>query len=170
MPNTSSLKAPKKEQAGNFIDHLVEDHKHIMSLFNKFEAADAKKQKQKIAHQILTELMIHMQIEEEILYAAMREMGPESIGVMMNEAEEEHHVAKGLMKEIEQYGSEDGHYDAKVVILREVMEHHFQEEEGDGGIFKKAKRLTGIKGITERLASRKKELSHQYNLKKFTEL
>ncbi len=162
MPAAPALRSPKKQKTVTFVDILMEDHRLVKAMFKRFEDTDVKKQKQKIAHEILRALKIHTQVEEEIVYPAVRTLGGEPVKHMMDEADEEHHVAKGLMEEIKNYGSEDGHYDAKVTVLGEIIEHHAGEEEEPGGMFSRAKKLSGIDGITRHLISRKKELSHQY--------
>jgi hypothetical protein len=152
----------KKKKTPTFVDLLHEDHEKVKGLFKEFEEAESKKTKQRLAHEIMTELKIHTQIEEEIVYPALREGGVEE--EMMNEADEEHHVAKNIIKELENYGSEDGHYDAKVKVLGELVEHHIEEEEKD--MFKQAKKVDDVEDVTSRMAARKKELQHQFGLKK----
>jgi hemerythrin-like domain-containing protein len=49
----------------------------------------------------------------------------------IREADEEHHVAKLLIAEISKMKPEDEQYDAKVTVLKENIEHHVEEEEGE---------------------------------------
>ncbi len=48
---------------------------------------------------------------------------------MMNEADEEHHVAKILIAELEEMDGSESHYDAKFTVLAENVRHHIKEEE-----------------------------------------
>src|SRR5688572_5796599 len=107
MSKTATQKAPKKASKHHeqtFVDVLHEDHERVKALFKKFEETDNKKQKQKIVHEVIAELKVHAQVEEEVVYPALREVVEEDL---MNEADEEHHVAKVLIAELENYGSED---------------------------------------------------------------
>ena len=57
MSKTMTQKAPKKKaHAETFVDVLHADHERVKALFKKFEETEGKKQKQKIVHEVLTEL------------------------------------------------------------------------------------------------------------------
>ena len=58
---------------------------------------------------------------------------------MMNEADEEHHVAKILIAELESMNGSEDHYDAKFTVLSENVRHHIKEEESE--MLPKAKAL-----------------------------
>jgi hypothetical protein len=49
----------------------------------------------------------------------------------MNEADEEHHVAKVLIAELEDMDGRGDHYDAKFTVLAENVRHHIKEEESE---------------------------------------
>ncbi len=67
-------------------------------LFDLFKAAKSRPAKIKIVRAALTELKVHATIEEELFYPAVRKpIGKE----IMNEADEEHHVAKLLIAELD---------------------------------------------------------------------
>ena len=85
---------------------LKEDHARVKELFDQFEKAKSRPAKLKIVRAALTELKVHAAIEEELFYPAVRKpIGKE----VMNEADEEHHVAKLLIAELDTMdGSETG--------------------------------------------------------------
>lgn len=140
----------KKE---TYVDILEADHKRVKALFKKFENAQRSKAKQSIVRMILEELRVHAKAEETVVYPELRKVMEED---MMDEADIEHHVAKGLMQELSTMKPADDHYDAKVIVLGEIIDHHVEEEEND--IFPKA-RKTDVEGITARLIAKKKELT-----------
>src|SRR5512140_3720910 len=107
---------------------LKKDHSIVKDLFDKFEKAEGRSAKTKIVKQALTELKVHATIEEEIFYPAVRKAVGKDI---MNEADEEHHVAKVLIAELEEMGGQETHYDAKFAVLAENVRHHIKEEEGE---------------------------------------
>ena len=55
----------------------------MLELFDKFQSASRKDQKQKLADQICTELTIHTMIEEEIFYPSIREAQGEEADASM---------------------------------------------------------------------------------------
>ena len=116
---------------------LKKDHETVKELFDKFEKAGGRPAKVKIVEQALVELKIHAAIEEEIFYPAVRKPVGKDI---MNEADEEHHVAKVLIAELEGMNGREDHYDAKFTVLSENVRHHIKEEENE--VFPKAKDAT----------------------------
>ncbi len=112
---------------------LKKDHDTVKDLFDKFEKAEGRPAKKKIVTQALTELKIHAALEEEIFYPAVRKPVGNDI---MNEADEEHHVAKVLIAELEEMDGHEDHYDAKFTVLAENVRHHIKEEENE--VFPKA--------------------------------
>src|ERR1700737_3466359 len=115
---------------------LKKDHDTVKDLFDKFEKAEGRPAKKKIVNQALEELKVHAAIEEELFYPAVRKPVGKDI---MNEADEEHHVAKVLIAELEGMDGREDHYDAKFTVLAENVRHHIKEEENE--MFPKARSL-----------------------------
>jgi len=133
---------------------LKKDHETVKDLFDEFEKANGRQAKTKIVKQAITELKVHAAIEEEIFYPAVRKHIVKDI---MNEADEEHHVAKVLIAELEQIGNQDDHYDAKFTVLAENVRHHIKEEEGE--LFPKVKALDlKFEQMAQDMAARKEQL------------
>jgi hemerythrin-like domain-containing protein len=107
---------------------LKEDHVRIKELFDQVKKAPSRLEKVKIARAVLAELKAHTAVEEEIFYPAVRAaIGPD----IMNEADEEHHVAKVLTAELDLMAGSESHFDAKFHVLTESVRHHINEEEGE---------------------------------------
>lgn len=116
-----------KSKTMNAVALIKADHKKVKALFSEFEKTEEMEEKIRIAHEAIKELKIHAIIEEDIFYPAVRqEIGDEEL---MNEAEEEHRVAKTLIKELEKADSSDEHFEAKFTVLAENVRHHIKEEE-----------------------------------------
>jgi len=127
FPLDSSLIFPGRVP-GDAIDVLIKDHDVIKGLFEQFEKATSAAARKKIAARALTELKLHAAIEEEIFYPAVRKAVGSDI---MNEADEEHHVAHLLIAELEAMHGRGDHYDAKFTVLAESVRHHIKEEENE---------------------------------------
>jgi hypothetical protein len=124
----NSLFSSSSKDSKNAIDLLKADHEKVKDLFDQFEEAEDRRTRKTIVRHAVEELSIHATLEEEIFYPAVRkelEDGEE----MMNEADEEHHVAKVLIAELEEMDGTESHYDAKFSVLAENVRHHIKEEE-----------------------------------------
>lgn len=145
--------APKSDPATRL---LMQDHRAVEKLFAQYEKAkedDAKKQA--IYEQIHMELAVHMQIEEEIFYPASRPHVDEQDTV--NEAVVEHASARDLMAQLKKMKPSDEMYDAKVTVLKEMIEHHVEEEEKE--YFPECRKSDmDLKAVGEQLKARKEEL------------
>jgi hypothetical protein len=133
---------------------LMKDHDRVKDLFDRFEKAGAAGDKEKIIGEAVTELKIHAVIEEEIFYPAVRKQVGKDL---MNEADEEHHVARVLIAELDVKGRRDDHREAKFTVLAESVRHHIKEEEGE--MLPKAKGLKiDFEALGRQMLARKKEL------------
>jgi hypothetical protein len=133
---------------------LKKDHDTVKELFDQFEKSEGRRARKKIVDQALTELKVHAAIEEEIFYPAVRKPVGKDI---MNEADEEHHVAKVLIAELESMDGQEDHYDAKFMVLAENVRHHIKEEEGE--MFGKVKDTAiDFEALSKEMLRRKKTL------------
>src|SRR5690242_9718151 len=97
---------------------LKADHKTVEALFRRFEQASrtAKKLKRSLVDRIVRELAVHSVIEEQVLYPAARAKA-EQLNDTVLQSLEEHHVAKWLLKELEDLPPEAERFEAKVKVL-----------------------------------------------------
>jgi hemerythrin superfamily protein len=158
---TTARKTPTRKASTDAIKLLTEDHKAVKALFKDYEKLakdeDAEDEdKLQIAQQICTELTVHAQIEEEIFYPAAREVLDEAD--LVDEADVEHASIKELVGQIESSSpEEDDHFDTRVKVLGEYVDHHVKEEEGE--LFPKLKKSElDLEALGEELASRKEAL------------
>jgi hemerythrin-like domain-containing protein len=133
---------------------LKKDHDTVKALFDDFEKAETASAKERIIAKAVEELKIHAVIEEEIFYPAVRaHVG----GKLMNEADEEHHVAKVLIAELDAGNRKNDHRDAKFTVLAESVRHHIKEEENE--MLPKAKETEiDFEALGQRMLARKKDL------------
>lgn len=142
------------ENEENAIAVLKRDHQKVKDLFDQFEEADGLHEQVKITAAVIKELKMHAVIEEEIFYPAVREVVG---GDIMNEADEEHHIAKVLIAELEKMTGAEEHFEAKFKVLAENIRHHIKEEESN--MLPKAKEAQiDFDILGETLLARKKSL------------
>ena len=135
------------ESAGDVFEMLKADHRHVQELFTRFE------------EETLTALEVHAALEEELVYPAIAEVIEEEETV--NEAIEEHHVAKLLIKELHKMNAGDEAFATKFKVLGELVGHHIEEEEGE--VFPQAQE-GGFESesIWEEFSKRKAKLMQKY--------
>ena len=142
------------------IQLLKKDHKMVKKMFKEFEDLSGSRGAQKkpaLVDQISQALMVHAQVEEELVYPAFQEN--RSMKDLVSEAKEEHQVAKYLLSGLEELQPDDEQYDAKVKVLCEYVMHHVKEEEKE--IFPQAqKRLSAkrLEALGEQVEERRSEL------------
>jgi hypothetical protein len=143
-------------ESDDAISQLKRDHDKVKDLFEKFENAEGRAAKKNIARKALAELKIHATLEEEIFYPTVRKHIESDI---MNEADEEHHVAKVLIAELEKMDGKGDHFEAKFIVLAENVRHHIKEEEAE--MLPEARRL-GIDydDLGQQMLRRREELEN----------
>ncbi len=134
---------------------LCDDHAKLKDLFKQFEQAPDIQAKQCIVESACAELEIHSKIEEEIFYPAVRSKLNDDD--MVDEAEEEHHEAKGLVDELKAMEPHDEKYDSTFKELCDGVRHHIQEEESE--MFPEVKKTDlDLYALGAEMAQRREEL------------
>lgn len=113
---------------------LKRDHQKVAELFKKIESASGAA-KRELFSELRADLETHARVEENIFYPALE--NKEEAREITLEAYEEHKVVKDLLAELSDGNGSDEGWDAKLTVLRENVEHHVEEEEGE--LFRKAR-------------------------------
>ena len=126
---------------------LKTDHKTVAGLMDKIEKTTerAVKTRDELFAQLKSELDIHAEIEEKILYPVL-EKADETHDISL-EAYEEHRIVKQLLSELDSEPKDAEEWTAKFTVLKENVEHHVEEEEGE--MFKKARKVLSEEEIEE---------------------
>jgi iron-sulfur cluster repair protein YtfE (RIC family) len=136
---------------------LKADHKKVAGILEKLDSTTERgvKTREELFTQLKTELDVHARIEETIFYPALAE-ADETRDITL-EAFEEHRLVKQLLSELESMPKDDEQWTAKFTVLKENVEHHVEEEEGE--MFPKARKVLGEEAETlgTRMESAKKE-------------
>ncbi len=148
-----------RKSAQDAIAVLTEDHKKVKKMFKDFEKLKkgdgSDDRKEQLVQQICTELTIHAQVEEEIFYPAVREAIDDDD--LMDEADVEHASCKELIAQLEAMSAGDDHYDAKVTVLGEFIDHHVKEEQDE--MFPKVRKAkVDTAGLGAQIMQRKQQL------------
>ena len=110
---------------------LEADHRRFEDLLKRGEETTerAVKSRRQLLDTLTAELNVHEAIEERILYPALKPH-PEARDLVL-EGYQEHHVADLIVKELHALAADDEKWGAKFKVLKENIEHHIEEEEGE---------------------------------------
>jgi hemerythrin-like domain-containing protein len=137
---------------------LKSDHEKVAGILESIDETTerAAKGREELFARLKQELDVHTRIEEEIFYPALED-SEETRDVTL-EAYEEHNLVKKLLAELEAAPKDTEEWTAKFTVLKENIEHHVEEEEGE--MFKKAQKVLS-KDEIETLGDRLQEAKSQ---------
>jgi hypothetical protein len=131
----------------NAFELLKGDHQKVKGLLEQLEKTTERglKTREDLFDKVKQELQVHTKIEEEIFYPVLKE-AKETHEIVL-EAYEEHHVVDQLLAELEATPFDSEEWGAKLTVLKENVEHHIEEEEGE--MFKEARKVLGKDQLEE---------------------
>ncbi|HVM11628.1 MAG TPA: hemerythrin domain-containing protein [Actinomycetota bacterium] len=138
---------------------LKDDHESMKGLLEKLGSTTERgvKTREELFAKVKEELAAHEAIEEEIFYPALQEH-PKAKEVVL-EGYEEHHVVDLISSEIDETPYDDETWGAKFSVMKENIEHHIEEEEGE--MFDAARQVfekEELEELGQRMELRKKEI------------
>ncbi len=118
---------------------LKADHDKVKKMLADGEETTERAEvtRTELFERIKAEMLIHERIEEEIFYPALK-AHPKAKDIVL-EGYEEHHVVDEIMGELEALPVTDETWGAKFKVMKENIEHHIEEEEGE--MFKTARQV-----------------------------
>ena len=141
---------------------LKADHDKVKSLLAELDSTTERgvKTRTELFARIKAELTVHEVIEEEIFYPELK-AHPKAKDIVL-EGFEEHHVVDVLMGELEALPVDDEAWGTKATVMKENVEHHIEEEEGE--MFRIARQVfdkAELADLGERMAARKETAKAQ---------
>ena len=113
------------------IAFLEKDHRRFEELLKEGQDTTerAVKGRTELLNTLTALLNVHELIEEKVLYPALK-AHPEAKDIVL-EGYQEHHVADVIVNELHALPRDDEKWGAKFKVLKESIEHHIKEEEGE---------------------------------------
>jgi predicted DNA-binding protein len=123
------------------------DHDKVKGLLTELESTTERgiKTRAELFSTIKGELTLHEIVEEEIFYPELK-AHPKAKDIVL-EGYEEHHVVDVLMGELEALDVSDETWGAKALVMKENIEHHIEEEEGE--MFRQARQVFDAKELED---------------------
>lgn len=116
------------------LQRLYQEHEKVFDIFEKLEDTthQATKTRRDGVQQLNKLLKPHLKAEEKLLYKALKkgcEKTEQKVDVL--EGYEEHKLAKKTLKRLFKTKPESSKWKARFSVLKELIEHHVQEEESE---------------------------------------
>jgi hemerythrin superfamily protein len=137
---------------------LTDDHAHVDRLFKRVESLAKRRDgaRYEVVAQACEALTVHLRLEEELFYPAVRDAVPDEEDDV-DEGEVEHAHIRELVDDLKTLNEDDPLCDAKVKVLMDYVRHHVKEEEEElFPALRKAK--PGFTGLYEKMVKRREEL------------
>jgi len=155
----------RQGEAMDAITLLKTDHDKVKGLLAELETTTERgvKTRTELFATIKGELTIHEIIEEEIFYPELK-AHPKAKDIVL-EGYEEHHVVDLLMGELEALPVDDETWGPKALVMKENIEHHIEEEEGE--MFKTARSVfdtAELEDLGARMESRRTQAKQELNI------
>ena len=144
---------------------LKDDHDTLKKILNDLDSTTERgvKTREELFTRVRRELEVHEAIEEEIFYPALKEH-PKAKDLVL-EAYEEHNVVDMVMAEIQDTPYDDETWGAKLTVMKENIEHHIEEEEGE--MFPQAREVferSELQELGDRMAERKRSAQRELGM------
>ncbi|MBP7133651.1 hemerythrin domain-containing protein [Patescibacteria group bacterium] len=149
----------------SIVTRILKEHKQIRALCDRVKKTTERAvvTRKMLLHKIALHVVTHARAEEHVLYKLLRtmpDMRADSLEMI-----EEHNAAEHLFHELEQTSVTDERWTAKMKVLIEETEHHFEEEEEK--VFPEVKKILdqktqqqlGAQFVKERTKLRKEGIS-----------
>lgn len=110
------------------IQILKRQHDEVKQLFSNLENTEDVEERSSIFAELADAFVIHSHLEEQIFYPTVFEDETED---ELREAVEEHLQAKRIIADMLEMSPDDEQWEAKCMVLKEDIDHHVEEEEGE---------------------------------------
>jgi hemerythrin-like domain-containing protein len=127
------------------IELLASQHREVEALFAELEKTGdrAAKARLELVAELAVKIEGHAKIEETLFYPEGREVDEDTT----LEAYEEHDVVRHVLRKLQASEPTDESFMAKATVLKELIEHHVKEEEGE--LFPKMRAALGGERLVE---------------------
>jgi hemerythrin superfamily protein len=115
----------------NVLKVLKKDHLTVKSLYSKFDRTgrSSVEKRGELFEQIRRELLIHAQAEQEIFYPMIKAFDDKGRYLIVD-AQAEHREIDQVLMQITRLRVQDPRFSEKMETLMDLVDHHFEEEEG----------------------------------------
>jgi len=117
------------------VELIKQDHRRIEDLFATFLEAEGEMTQEDLYQQIQTGLNAHAEMEERVLYPAVKQFAEEQVA----ESLREHAEVKEMLAKLLDADLNEEEFETQFTKLMEDVRHHVEEEESPKGILEIAR-------------------------------
>jgi hemerythrin superfamily protein len=113
--------------AHQLMKELHKDHQEVKSIFKQLIKTEDSSKRKQICSDLQEELIPHMKAEETAVYPKLMDKKASKEHAL--EGLEEHRAAEMVLKDLLSLDPGDEKFKARATVLKEMIEHHIEEEE-----------------------------------------
>ena len=118
------------EEAGNdILDTLQTEHDEVQALLDRLVESENGREQKSLVARIQQALIPHTKAEEKVVYDAVLALKGKDAKIDGNEGYLEHSLASETLKKLGKLTANGPEFLAAAKVLRELVNHHIQEEE-----------------------------------------
>jgi hemerythrin-like domain-containing protein len=119
--------------AEGILQDLHDDHTEVASLISRIEKSEDRTERESLFEEMRTKLLGHAHTEEEVFYHRLEGSESEASRSFALEGANEHQIIETQLEKMSaDYDKMSEPWLAELTVLRELIEHHVQEEETTG--------------------------------------
>jgi len=119
--------------AEGILQDLHNDHSEVDSLMDQIVKSEDGAQRAALFDEMRTKLLAHAHAEQEVLYRALEAGQSEASRTFAHEGANEHTIVERQLQKMSADHDKTGEqWTAELKVLRELVEHHVEEEESTG--------------------------------------
>lgn len=119
--------------AEGILQDLHNDHTEIASLINRIEKSEDRAEREVLFKEMKTKLLGHAHAEQEVLYRRLEGSQSKASRSLALEGSNEHQIVENQLEKMSADRDKMSEpWMAELNVLRELIEHHVQEEETTG--------------------------------------
>lgn len=110
------------------LELLRDQHDEVFDLIEQIIDSDDRDAKARMFRELADKIAAHAAIEEKLFYPSVMS---ERTNELLIESTEEHLAVKRVLSDMLELDLDDDHWMAKLIVLRDELEHHARDEEED---------------------------------------
>jgi hemerythrin-like domain-containing protein len=115
------------------LEDLRSDHRETEAMIDKIMKTEDNSERNSLFQEMMDKLVAHLDAEQRVLYRKMERSEDEETRIFAFEGTNEHQLAEHQMQQmLKARNKADEKWAAQLTVLKELVQHHVEEEEGTG--------------------------------------
>jgi hemerythrin superfamily protein len=115
------------------LQDLHQDHEEVSELISQLLKTEDAKERSALFKETMTKILAHSQAEHSVLYRKLEKSDDAKARTFAFEGNNEHQLVEQQLERMSRARNKTSEqWTAQVCVLRDLIEHHVEEEEGTG--------------------------------------